>query len=56
MNVTPYLKEIVDELKMLPETPIQQFALGSILKEYAGQYLHHSTQEMDAEEKRYLLV
>ena len=51
MNVTPDLKMLVDTLRTLSASTEQQFALGSILKEYAGQYLHHSTQEMSLEEK-----
>ena len=51
VNVTPDLKNLVDTLRTLSVSSEQQFALGSILKEYAGQHLHHSTSEMTLEEK-----
>lgn len=51
MNVTPLLSDLVDALRAVEDSPQQQFALGSILKEYAGQHLFHATQGLSFEEK-----
>ncbi len=46
-NIAPDLKQLLDRVRQLPESGPRQFTLGSILKEYAGQYFYHTTQSMD---------
>lgn len=46
-NITSDLQQLVSTLDALPTSDAQQFALGSVLKEFAGQHFHHSTFQKD---------